>query len=119
MRFSPAGAILSCGQQLSAVMAGNSAFDDCARLMRGAEPHLGELLGAAERGGFSEHASSLADFALKVMLKRDRAAFAQAPGALLHDRLRNLRHARRGRAGARRKRKDMQISQSAFTDEIE
>ena len=68
---------------------------------------------------FGEHPARRADFAVEMADKRQRAALAQPPRALLDDVAGDLRHARRRRSRPRRERKDVQVRQAAFVDQLE
>ena len=57
--------------------------------------------------------------AAKMAMKRRLALFAQTLRPLLDHGAIELRHARGGRAGPRRKREDVQLRQTAFVDQIE
>ena len=80
---------------------------------------LSELLGVADAAALGQHKSPCADLRVEMSAQRRIALFAQDAGALLDDVACELRHARGRRAGPRRKRKDMQLRQPAFVDEIE
>ena len=88
-------------------------------LDRRRKPHRRELLGAADAAALGQHAAARADLAVEMAAQRRLALLAQAPGALLDDVARDLRHARGRRAGPRRERKDVQLRQPAFVDQIE
>ena len=68
---------------------------------------------------FRQHPPRRADFAVEMARERQRAALAQTPRALFDNGAGQLRHPRRRRARARRERKDMQMRQAAFVDEVE
>src|SRR4051794_7640386 len=100
-------------------MASDDHLENSASFRDPIEPYVHELLGAAVGVRLREHAAARADFTVEMTAQRHRAFLAQAPGAFLNDAARNLRHARSRRAGPWRERKDVQVSEPAFVDEIE
>src|SRR5690242_20031632 len=104
-------------------MTDDGGVDDDARLDRRIEARpktdRREMLGAAARVALGGHAPPRADLRGEVLRERRLALLAQPPRALLDDLAAQLRHARRRRAGARRKWKHVQEGQPAGVDEVE
>src|SRR4051794_19136270 len=109
----------SCREQRSPVVSGYGEIEDHAGRSRGAKPYRSELLGMTGLARYREHAAGRADLRLQMLPQGSLAFCAQAARTLLHHRARDLRHARRGRAGARREREDMEMRQRARIDQIE
>ncbi len=77
------------------------------------------MLGAADAAALGEHATIAADLRFEMTTQSGLAFLAQTLRPLLDDGAIELRHARGGRAGPRRKREDVQLRQTTFVDQIE
>src|SRR5262245_52046974 len=107
------------GKELPAVVSGDGDIEDDPRLHRRGKARAGEMLGAAELTGFGQGAMPAAHLRVEMTAQRRLAFFAQPPGAVLDHLAPDLRHARGGRAGPRRERKDVEMREPACIDEIE
>src|SRR5579871_2033194 len=101
------------------VMSCNGDVENLPRLERRLEAHLRELLGAADRVGFSEHASLRADLVLEMLAQRRFAFLPQPPRPFSDEAARHLWHSCGRRAFTWREREHVQMREPAFVDEIE
>src|SRR5262249_12672348 len=100
-------------------MSGDGDVEDDPRLYRRRKSRACEMRGAAELTGLSQDAMPAAHLRVEMTAQRRFAFFAQPPGAVLDHVAAHLRHARGGRAGPRRERKDVEMREPACIDEIE
>src|SRR5262249_48662844 len=98
------------------IMSRHSEIKNNSRLDRRGKTHRHELLGASQPARFSEHATRSPDLSIEMAPQSLLTLFTQAPRAFLADGAVDLRHTRRRSAGPWRKRKDVQLRQSAFVD---
>ena len=95
-------------------MTGNCYINYRARLRRRGKLHRGELLGPAHFVCFDQHTPPRAGLAGEMLQQCGVAFVPQLARPLLGDLAPDLRHAPGWRAGARRKRKHVQMRQAAF-----
>ncbi len=100
-------------------MPGGGDVEDDPRLYRRRKTRVREVLGAAKLTGFGQDTMPAAHLRIEMTAQRRLAFFAQPPGAVLDHLPADLRHARGGRAGTWRERKDVEMCEPACIDEIE
>src|SRR5208337_1627327 len=103
----------SCREQLPPIMAGDGEIEDHARRGGACEPNRRELLGMATLARDREHPPGRTDLRREMAIESSPAFLTQPGCALLYRCARDLRHARRWRAGPRREWKDVEMRQRA------